>query len=595
MNPITDNSLKGNCPQSQSLKSLQMLGVTMALLLIFWLVPARAQSTELAPVVLDGRQIFEVSSSEPFTAEGRADWINSQLQTIVELQEPPKIKIKQRNQSPIIRINGRYLLTVTQNDVVLENTPEEQAEIWVQIIHKAVEKAQKERSSQFLWQASLLVVSAVVLAIALHWVLGRLWRYSLVGAPRLLEADEGIQQRRSLASSLYTKLTLLLARTTVWVWVSLFSLNLFPLTRKWSYRLGDDLLVSLIFFLLSIFLSVIAGHYSPLLVRLVIWRLSPQQVTTIYNNFVEPIINLLRIASSLIFISLSLFWLKKYESFYVFFGFFLDLALIISLAWLASRLFRQFIRFYGIDLVRKLGLEVDELVLVFEALANVIIGFIAILAFAQGRFDLIGLLTGLGIGGLAVAFAAQKTLEQLLSTIVLYLDRPFVAGEYIRLQESTTRQKGLFGRVESIGLRSTKIRTPAKSTLFVVPNSIFANVEIENISRGKKVMVLLYLDFSNLLAEREQALVTEVIKESTNSLFGIDPGSTKINFLSSPMQKFARARVTFFILGSSENSMQLRKRLLELASATMSKKLMAYEIDFKMQEPTIYVESPVTI
>ncbi|NET07506.1 MAG: mechanosensitive ion channel [Symploca sp. SIO2B6] len=340
---------------------------------------------------------------------------------------------------------------------------------------------------------------------------------------------------------------------------------------------------------------VIVGHYSPSLVRIVIWRFSPQQVTKLYDNFVEPIINLLRIASSLIFISWSLFWLKKYEYFYDFFRFFLDLSLVVSLAWLASRLFRQFIRFYGIDLVRKLGWEVDELVLVFETLANIIIGFIAILAFAQGRFDLIGLLAGLGIGGLAVAFAAQKTLEQILSTIVLYLDRPFVPGEYIRLQESVTRQKGLFGRVESIGLRSTKIRTPAKSTLFVVPNSIFATLEIENVSRGKKVMVLLYLDFSRLLAEREQALVREVIKESTNSLFGIDPGSTKINFLSPPEQKIARARVTFFILGSSENSMQLRKRLLELANATMSQKLMAYGIDFKMQEPTIYVESPVTI
>jgi len=40
---------------------------------------------------------------------------------------------------------------------------------------------------------------------------------------------------------------------------------------------------------------------------------------------------------------------------------------------------------------------------------------------------------------------------------------------------------------------------------------------------------------------------------------------------------------------------QLRKRLLELANVTMSKKLMAYGIEFKMEEPTIYVESPVTI
>ncbi|WP_293035901.1 mechanosensitive ion channel domain-containing protein [Moorena sp. SIO1F2] len=591
---MINNYFKGKLYQSQSFKFLQILGITIALLLMVLLVPATAQSKELAPVVFDGRQLFEVSNSEPFTAQGRADWINSQLETLVESEEPPKIEIEQRNKSPIIRINGRYLLTVTQSDVVSENSPEKQAVIWSQTIDQAVKKARKERTSEFLWQASLLVSGSLVLAIVLHWGLGRLWRYSLVGSLQLPAVDDNTQQRQSLASNLYSKLTLLLARTIVWVWVILFSLNMFPITRQWTYRFGENLLITLIYFLLSIFFSVIAGQYSPSLVRAAILRFSPEPITNIYENFVEPIINLFRLTGSLILLSLSLFWLSNYKFIYGFLRFFIDLGLIVSLAWLLSRLFRQFIRIYGIDIVRKLGWEVDELILVFEALANVIIGFIAILAFAQGRFDLIGLLAGLGIGGLAIAFAAQKTLEQLLSTIVLYLDRPFVSGEYIRLQSGLNPQ-GLFGRVESIGLRSTKIRTPAKSTLFVVPNSIFANLEIENISRGKKIMVLLYLDFYQLLAAPEQALVQEVIKESTNSLFGIDPGSTKINFLDLPEPKFTRARVTFFILGSSENSVQLRKRLLELANVTMSKKLMAYGIEFKMEEPTIYVESPVTI
>lgn len=591
---MINNYFNGKFYQSQSFKFLQILGITIALLLMVFLVPATAQSKELASVVFDGRQLFEVSNSEPFTAQGRADWINSQLETLVESEEPPKIEIEQRNKSPIIRINGRYLLTVTQSDVVSENSPEEQAVIWSQTIDQAVKKARKERTSEFLWQASLLASGSLVLAIVLHWGLGRLWRYSLVGPRQLPAVDENTQERQSLASNLYSKLTLLLERTIVWVLVILFSLNLFPITRQWSNSFAEDLLITLIYFLLSIFFSVIAGQYSPSLVRAAILRFSPEPITNIYENFVEPIINLFRLTGSLILLSLSLFWLSKYELIYGFLRFFIDLGLIVSLAWLLSRLFRQFIRIYGIDIVRKLGWEVDELILVFEALANVIIGFIAILAFAQGRFDLIGLLAGLGIGGLAIAFAAQKTLEQLLSTIVLYLDRPFVSGEYIRLQSGLNPQ-GLFGRVESIGLRSTKIRTPAKSTLFVVPNSIFANLEIENISRGKKIMVLLYLDFSKLLAAPEQALVQEVIKESTNSLFGIDPGSTKINFLDLTDPKFTRARVTFFILGSSENSVQLRKRLLELANVTMSKKLMAYGIEFKMEEPTIYVESPVTI
>ncbi|MBE9200445.1 MULTISPECIES: mechanosensitive ion channel domain-containing protein [unclassified Nodularia (in: cyanobacteria)] len=350
-------------------------------------------------------------------------------------------------------------------------------------------------------------------------------------------------------------------------------------------------------FLLFILLSVLVGRYTPTFLRIVIQRFAPQQVASIYNNLIEPIRNLFRIAGSLILISLSLAWIIEYQSIYRFLAPIVDLAVISSLAWLFSRLFRQFIRVYGIELVRKLGREVDELLLVFETLANVMIGFIAIIAFAQSQqFNLIGLLTGFGIGGLAIAFAAQKTLEQLLGTIVLYLDRPFIPGEYIRLQKSAQIPEGLFGRVESIGIRSSKIRTAAKSTLFIIPNSILANLEIENITRGKKVMVLLYLDFVTLLEHQEQALVEQVVAESTNSLFGIDPGSTSITFLNHNSEKqTTRTRVTFFILGSSDNSLQLRKRLLELANEKISKKLVTFGIEFTMQEPTIYVDSPVTL
>jgi hypothetical protein len=128
-----------------------------------------------------------------------------------------------------------------------------------------------------------------------------------------------------------------------------------------------------------------------------------------------------------------------------------------------------------------------------------------------------------------------------------------------------------------------------------VPNSTLANLEIENVTMGKKVMVLLYLDFFRLLEDREQALVQQVINQSTDSVFGIDPGSTNITLMNNAEKQTTRARITFFILGSSENSIQLRKHLLELANEKISKHLLEYGIEFKMQEPTIYVESPVTL
>ncbi|MDY6782907.1 MAG: mechanosensitive ion channel [Cyanobacteriota bacterium] len=368
-------------------------------------------------------------------------------------------------------------------------------------------------------------------------------------------------------------------------------LNVNEDTRRFLIQVGLQFFVFLIF----VILSLLAGRYTPGFIRLVIQRFSPKQVSEIHAKLIEPLEGLFRFVGTSVLISACLNLIQDYKGFYEFLRFFTDFAVISSVAWLASRLFQQFVRLYGIDMIRKVGLEVDEMLLVFETIANSVVGFIAVIAFAQSRnINLVGLLAGLGIGGIAVAFAAQKTLEQILGTIVLYLDRPFVPGDYIRVGLNP-HTEAVYGRIESIGLRSTKLRTAATSTLVVVPNSILANLDIENITRGKKVMVLLYLDFVRILEEREQALVEQVVQTSTDILFGIDPGSTKVNLFQPEDKPGTRARVTFFILGSSENSIQLRKRLLELANETISKQLKAYGVEFIMQAPTIYVESPVTI
>jgi small-conductance mechanosensitive channel len=352
-------------------------------------------------------------------------------------------------------------------------------------------------------------------------------------------------------------------------------------TQLFGIRLG--------IFVVLILLSFLAGAIAPILVRILLTRLLPKRGREVYAQLIEPIKSLLRTAIILALIGFSVEVLRDYRAIYELLRLSFDIAIITSVAWFCSRLFRQFVRTYGIEMLRKMGREVDEQLLVAEMVANVLIGFFAVLAFAKDRFDLLGLMAGFGLGGLAIAFAAQKTLEQLLGTVVLYLDRPFLPGEYIRLPD------GLYGRVESIGLRSTKIRTAAKSTLVILPNSLLANKEIENITRGKKVMVLLYLDFTRRLNDSEKALVQQAITDSTDSLFGIDPGSTSISLLEDGEYPGTRARVTFFILGSTETSVRLRKRLLELANETIASLLSEQNIQFKMQEPTIYVESPIPL
>jgi MscS family membrane protein len=89
------------------------------------------------------------------------------------------------------------------------------------------------------------------------------------------------------------------------------------------------------------------------------------------------------------------------------------------------------------------------------------------------------ILAGLGVGGIAVALAAQKTIENLFGGISVIGDRPVLVGDVCRFGDRT-------GTVMHIGLRSTRIRTPER-TIVSVPNAQFSSMELENISGRDKI------------------------------------------------------------------------------------------------------------
>ncbi|MCO4762999.1 MAG: mechanosensitive ion channel family protein [Myxococcales bacterium] len=88
--------------------------------------------------------------------------------------------------------------------------------------------------------------------------------------------------------------------------------------------------------------------------------------------------------------------------------------------------------------------------------------------------DVMSLVTGLGIGGLAVALAAQETLGNVLGSLQVMTDQPFSTGDFIRVE-------GHFGRVMEVGLRSTKLMTP-EGIRIIVPNRLIAQAAIQNCS-----------------------------------------------------------------------------------------------------------------
>jgi potassium-dependent mechanosensitive channel len=238
---------KGIHPLLNQIRSwMRKIIIPAILSLLFVVAPALA--TEKLPVSIDGRTIFYVGKTQEFTAEDRAEWINLRLRKIVSFQEPVKVRIAERNKSPTIIVNEQYLLTVTQADVVSNNTLQQQAEVWVQQLDQVLQQAQKERSGPFIRNALLLSIMVLVIAFAAHKFLGWLWRRSrqrvLERLPSYPENGE-VDSSSSTALNLLFNFTLLAVRICVWVSVTLYITNLFPISRMWSYLLANQLMQTL--------------------------------------------------------------------------------------------------------------------------------------------------------------------------------------------------------------------------------------------------------------------------------------------------------------------------------------------------------------
>jgi len=118
----------------------------------------------------------------------------------------------------------------------------------------------------------------------------------------------------------------------------------------------------------------------------------------------------------------------------------------------------------------------DQLVpLLGKSLKGFIWG-IGLLFFLQNvlEYNISSLIAGLGIGGLAFAFAAQDSIANIFGAIMIFSDRPFMIGDAVNME-------GFEGSIEAIGLRSTRIRT-WDGTMVIIPNKTVASTSINNLA-----------------------------------------------------------------------------------------------------------------
>ncbi|MDW3125364.1 mechanosensitive ion channel family protein, partial [Vibrio sp. 1974] len=150
--------------------------------------------------------------------------------------------------------------------------------------------------------------------------------------------------------------------------------------------------------------------------------------------------------------------------------------------------------------------------------------------------SLSGLLTFGGVGGLIVGLAAKDLLSNFFGGLMIYFDRPFKVGDWIR---SPDRQ--IEGTVERIGWRMTSIRTFDKRPLYV-PNSVFSNIVVENPSRmlNRRIYEVVGLRYDD--ADKVPEIITAV-REMLKNHKDIDTRQTLIvNF-----DTFGPSSLNFFI------------------------------------------------
>jgi MscS family membrane protein len=155
-----------------------------------------------------------------------------------------------------------------------------------------------------------------------------------------------------------------------------------------------------------------------------------------------------------------------------------------------------------------------------KTFVTVVAGLAALDSFG---FDVTALIAGLGIGGLAVALALQKTLENLFGGATLIADRPVRVGDFCRFGDK-------IGTVEEIGMRSTRVRTLDR-TLVSVPNSEFATMQLENFAVRDKIR---YAPRLGLRYETTPEQLRYVLVEIRRMLYAhpkVDPDPARIRFV----------------------------------------------------------------
>ncbi|MBT8433915.1 MAG: mechanosensitive ion channel family protein [Gammaproteobacteria bacterium] len=259
-----------------------------------------------------------------------------------------------------------------------------------------------------------------------------------------------------------------------------------------------------------------------------------------------------------------------------------DVGILVCIAWFVLGIIR------GAE--HEFGQESDTIdkttVVAISKLVRLAVIITAALVILQTLgFSVSGVLAMGGIGGLAVGFAAKDLLANFFGSLVIFLDRPFVIGDWIRSPD-----RNIEGTVEKIGWRVTMIRDFQSRPLYV-PNSIFTSIIVENPSRmaNRRINETIGLRYSDLTSMDKVVAEVEAMLRTHEE---IDPDKTlMVNF-----NEFADSSVDFFIYCFTKTTQWVKfHQVKQDVMLRIGEIIEANNAEIAFPTSTIHIGEPVAI
>ncbi len=175
---------------------------------------------------------------------------------------------------------------------------------------------------------------------------------------------------------------------------------------------------------------------------------------------------------------------------------------ILNAAWLLSRIGDFFVLVLNHRAKKTEDPWDDQLVVFLKDVVRLVVWTIAFLSILGVVFgvNIYSIVAGAGIAGIAIAFAAQETLQNIFGSIAIFTEKPFVIGDLIEVD-------GVTGKVVKVGFRSTRIRT-TETAYMTIPNKNIVNNKLSNLTRrtSRRIYLTLGLHYSTTNTQLENII-----------------------------------------------------------------------------------------